>query len=69
MELPSVLRSNIAANNEVQNNEIINKFFLDRAFNEVETKIQYVFQTKAYLIAAFTHSSSFANLVTDSYER
>ncbi|CAF3242033.1 unnamed protein product [Rotaria sp. Silwood2] len=69
MELPSVLRSNMAANNEIQNNEIINKFFLDRAFNEVETKIQYVFQTKAYLIAAFTHSSSFANLVTDSYER
>ncbi|CAF3752172.1 unnamed protein product [Rotaria sp. Silwood1] len=69
MELPSVIRSNATSDNQLQNHEIINKFFFDQAFNEIETKIQYVFQNKAYLIAAFTHPSNFSNPIIDSYER
>ncbi|CAF4757518.1 unnamed protein product [Rotaria sp. Silwood2] len=68
MELPSILRSSTSMNTDVQINQIINKFYLDRVFTEIEEKIQYVFQNKAYLIAAFTHPSNFANRITDCYE-
>ncbi|CAF4706703.1 unnamed protein product [Rotaria sp. Silwood2] len=68
MELPSILRSSTSMNTDVQINQIINKFYLDRVFTEIEEKIQYVFQNKAYLIAAFTHPSNFANRITDRYE-
>ncbi|CAF2139709.1 unnamed protein product [Rotaria magnacalcarata] len=69
VEPPSILRSNIATNNNIQINEIMKKFFADRVFAEIETKIQYVFKNKAYLIAAFTHPSNYANRITDCYER
>ncbi|CAF4379862.1 unnamed protein product [Rotaria sp. Silwood2] len=68
-KLPSILRSNIEPTSEQQISEIINKFFHDKAFNEIETMINYTFQSKAYLIAAFTHPSNFANRLTDCYER
>ncbi|CAF1209309.1 unnamed protein product [Rotaria sordida] len=68
-ESPSILRSNIGSTNENQICEIINKFFHNKAFNEIETMINYTFQNKAYLIAAFTHPSSFSNRLTDCYER
>ncbi|CAF4933691.1 unnamed protein product, partial [Rotaria sp. Silwood1] len=66
---PSILRSNIGSTNEDEISEIMNKFFHDKAFDEIETMINYTFQSKAYLIAAFTHPSSFANRLTDCYER
>ncbi|CAF5043527.1 unnamed protein product, partial [Rotaria magnacalcarata] len=69
VEPPSILRSNIATNNNIQINEIMKNFFADRVFAEIETKIQYVFKNKAYLIAAFTHPSNYANRITDCYER
>ncbi|CAF3393836.1 unnamed protein product [Rotaria socialis] len=69
VEPPSILRSNIATNNNIQINEIMKTFFVDRVFAEIETKIQYVFKNKAYLIAAFTHPSNYANRITDCYER
>jgi hypothetical protein len=69
MKLPSILRASTSNNTDDQINPIINSFFVDRALAEIETKIEYVFQNKAYLIAAFTHPSNFSNHMTDCYER
>jgi dsRNA-specific ribonuclease len=35
----------------------------------IEKTIHHEFKNKAYLIAAFTHPSSFANRLTNCYER
>ncbi|CAF1034570.1 unnamed protein product [Rotaria sp. Silwood1] len=69
IELPSILSSSISTNTDVQINQIIDTFFHDRAFSDIEKKINYVFRNRAYLIAAFTHPSNFSNRITDCYER
>jgi hypothetical protein len=69
MKLPSILRASSSTHTNDQINQIINTFFVDRAFGEIEATIKYEFQNKAYLIAAFTHPSNFANRMTDCYER
>lgn len=42
---------------------------MDERFSNIEEKINYKFNNKAYLIAAFTHPSNYANRITDCYER
>ena len=69
VELPSVVHLSSPTATDDQTNQIINNFFRDRAFDEIETRINYDFRNKAYLIAAFTHPSNFANRITDCYER
>lgn len=66
MKPPSIIRASTA---EDTINQAINQFYTDRAFDEIEKKINYVFRNKAYLIAAFTHPSNFSNRITDCYER
>lgn len=65
-EIPSILCSGI---NENEIDRIVMKFYEEQAFANVEKKINYEFNNKAYLIAAFTHPSSFANRLTNCYER
>ncbi|CAF1126055.1 unnamed protein product [Adineta steineri] len=69
IKLPSIFRASTVTMTNDQMDRIINQFFTDRAFADIETKINYTFQNKAYLIAAFTHPSNFANRATDCYER
>ncbi|CAF1330162.1 unnamed protein product [Adineta steineri] len=69
IKLPSIFRASTVTMTNDQMDRIINQFFTDRAFSDIETKINYTFQNKAYLIAAFTHPSNFANRATDCYER
>jgi hypothetical protein len=69
MKTPSIIRASTADNIDNSINQIIYKFYTDQAFDQIETKINYVFHNKAYLIAAFTHPSNFSNRITDCYER
>jgi len=48
-----------------QSDNQIRRIFHDEGFREIEIKLDYVFQNKAYLISAFTHPSK----SKDSYER
>ncbi|CAF3207657.1 unnamed protein product [Rotaria sp. Silwood2] len=66
MEIPSILCS---CNKIDEINQIIDKFYRDQEFYDIENVINYKFNNKAYLIAAFTHPSSFANRLTNCYER
>ena len=50
-------------------NYVLQKFYQEQAFTFIEETIKYEFKDKAYLIAAFTHPSSFANRLTNCYER
>ena len=67
--VPSILRLNVLTATDEQTDRIVQSFFRNQAFSGIETRIKYEFRNKAYLIAAFTHPSSFANRVTDCYER
>jgi endoribonuclease Dicer len=51
------------------NDVILQEFFSNKAFDQIEKKINYVFKNKAYLIAAFTHASYVNNRLTQCYER
>jgi dsRNA-specific ribonuclease len=66
IEIPSILCPYIKVG---EIDPILNKFYNDQAFYDIERKINYNFRNKAYLIAAFTHPSSFANRLTNCYER
>ncbi|CAF4395857.1 unnamed protein product, partial [Adineta steineri] len=66
MKVPPILCSYLQ--NE-ESNRIVEKFYKEQAFCSVEKTINYKFNNKAYLIAAFTHPSSFANRLTNCYER
>jgi hypothetical protein len=66
METPSILCSCIQ---EEEINRIVQKFYEEQEFARIEDIIKYEFNSKAYLIAAFTHPSSFANRLTNCYER
>ncbi|CAF2107810.1 unnamed protein product [Rotaria magnacalcarata] len=66
MEVPSILCS-YSTNDEIR--PIVGKFYKEQAFDDIEKIINYNFKNKAYLIAAFTHPSSFANRLTNCYER
>ena len=47
----------------------IERFYQEQDFSQIEEIIRYSFREKAYLIAAFTHPSSFVNRLTTCYER
>ena len=47
----------------------ISELYFGQAFDKIEKKINYVFNNKAYLIAAFTHPSYCNNRLTQCYER
>ncbi|CAF5021702.1 unnamed protein product, partial [Rotaria sp. Silwood1] len=66
MEIPSILCP-CNKNNEI--NQIVEKFYIEQEFFDIENVIKYKFNNKAYLIAAFTHPSSFTNRLTNCYER
>ncbi|CAF1417949.1 unnamed protein product [Adineta steineri] len=66
MKTPPILCSYLQ--NE-ESNRTVEKFYKEQAFSFVEKTINYEFNNKAYLIAAFTHPSSFANRLTSCYER
>ncbi|CAF1375740.1 unnamed protein product [Rotaria sordida] len=66
MEIPSILCS-YSTNDEI--NQIVDKFYKEQEFFYIENIINYKFNNKAYLIAAFTHPSSFSNRLTNCYER
>jgi endoribonuclease Dicer len=65
-QIPTILCSSIDEN---EIDPIINNFYKEQAFMDIEKTINYTFNSKAYLIAAFTHPSSFANRLTNCYER
>jgi endoribonuclease Dicer len=65
-KIPTILCSCI---DEREIDRIVNNFYKEQAFAEIEKTINYQFNNKAYLIAAFTHPSSFANRLTNCYER
>ncbi|CAF1327083.1 unnamed protein product [Didymodactylos carnosus] len=48
---------------------LINDFYHQNKFENVEQRLKYTFKNKAYLIAALTHPSNFANRLTVCYER
>ncbi len=56
MKAPSVLQMNTINNIDKRNIEI-QRLYDEYSFTEIENKIDYNFKDKAYLIAAFTHSS------------
>ncbi|CAF1172745.1 unnamed protein product [Adineta ricciae] len=66
MSTPSIICSYINSN---ESKHVIEKFYTEQAFSSVENTIHYTFRDKAYLIAAFTHPSSFGNRLTSCYER
>jgi hypothetical protein len=66
IEIPSILCPNISPD---QIDRIIERFYNEQSFFDIEKLINYNFKNKAYLIAAFTHPSSFANRLTNCYER
>jgi endoribonuclease Dicer len=65
-KIPTILCSCI---DEREIDRIVKNFYKEQAFAEIEKTINYQFNNKAYLIAAFTHPSSFANRLTNCYER
>jgi endoribonuclease Dicer len=65
-KIPTILCSSIEEGEIVH---IVNNFYKEQAFFDIEKTINYEFNNKAYLIAAFTHPSSFANRLTNCYER
>lgn len=60
IKLPSVRRTT---------EDLILETYKERLFMEIETQLNYHFQDKAYLIAAYTHPSRSDNTVTTNYER
>ena len=64
--IPSIVCSSIEGA-EIQG--VLQQFYEQQDFAFVERTIGYQFKNKAYLIAAFTHPSSFANRLTHCYER
>ncbi|CAF1174718.1 unnamed protein product [Adineta ricciae] len=66
MSTPSIICSYINSN---ESKHVIEKFYTEQAFSSIENIIHYTFRDKAYLIAAFTHPSSFCNRLTSCYER
>ncbi len=68
VKIPPVLRINHA--NDISDiGNLVQKNYNDHSFIEIETKIKYDFRDKAYLIAAFTHSSCFDAAITITYKR
>lgn len=64
--IPSIVCSSI---DEKQIEYILLNFYHEHNFSQIEEIMNYRFKNKGYLIAAFTHPSSFANRLTDCYER
>ncbi len=64
--IPPIVCSSIE-NGEID--RVVNHFYREQEFSFIEEIIHYEFKNKAYLIAAFTHPSSFANRLTNCYER
>jgi len=68
MKTPSVLYPGLSdAMDEV--NIKIQELCSARGFAEIEKQINYNFNNKAYLLAAFTHPSYYNNRLTQCYER
>jgi endoribonuclease Dicer len=65
-KIPSIVCSSIG-DGEVDS--VVNRFYKEQDFSMIEKTIHHEFKNKAYLIAAFTHPSSFANRLTNCYER
>lgn len=65
-DIPTIVCSSIDRD---ERNRIIENFYHEQAFAIVEETIKYQFNDKAYLIASFTHPSSFTNRLTNCYER
>jgi dsRNA-specific ribonuclease len=57
------------ANNIDQMNNILREMYSKHSFIDVERRIKYQFKDKAYLIAAFTHSSYCKNHSKINYKR
>jgi hypothetical protein len=68
VKIPSVIPINKTGSN---NESIVSveRIYNEGSFMEIETKINYIFKDKAYLIAAFTHPSCSDNAVTINYRR
>ena len=64
--IPSIVCSSIE---QEEIDAVLTHFYDQQNFSIVEQTIGYQFKNKAYLIAAFTHPSSFANRLTNCYER
>jgi hypothetical protein len=68
IELPSVLPiKESSCTNEIKN--AICEDYHKRSFVDIETKINYAFADKAYLMAAFTHPSCSGSVNTINYRR
>jgi len=61
MSIPPIISPQL--DNEIQ------RIFHNEGFYEIEIKLNYFFQNKAYLISAFTHSSKSKHCIINSYER
>ncbi|CAF2549991.1 unnamed protein product [Rotaria sp. Silwood2] len=61
MSLPPIMPAQL--DNEIR------RIFHDEEFEEIEHKLNYVFQNKAYLVSAYTHPSKSNNCLLISYER
>ena len=66
IEIPPVTERNVS-NDLIE--LAITKLFNDYQFDQIESKLNYEFRQKAYLIAAFTHPSAYANRSTICYDR
>jgi endoribonuclease Dicer len=64
--IPTIVCSSIG---DGEIDSVVNHFYREQEFSFIEKTINYEFKNKAYLIAAFTHPSSFANRLTNCYER
>ncbi len=64
--IPSIVCSSIG---DGEIDSVVNRFYKEQDFSMIEKTIHHEFKNKAYLIAAFTHPSSFANRLTNCYER
>jgi hypothetical protein len=68
VKIPSVFRIN-KTNSINESIASVERIYNEGSFMEIETKINYNFKDKAYLIAAFTHPSRSDNAVTINYRR
>ena len=68
IKIPSVRRTT-ETNNLDKIEDLILETYKNGLFIEIETQLNYHFQDKAYLIAAYTHPSRSDNAVTINYKR
>ena len=66
IELPTIYSTSVRPDEVAKTIDIL---YENEQFGRIEELLHYRFRTRAYLIAALTHPSSFANRLTNCYER